>query len=258
MAELNLPEDLRYDLAHLWVRADGLVATIGISDHAQREWGQVDFAQTPHRGASVRAGDAFAQLVCAVYGPTDLTAPVSGTIIGVNPILGEDPGAVNADPYGEGWLVQVEMSDPAELRDLLDAGAYRHWLMEAPPDDVEAALGSIFRHSSDAMLLIDQHRRILAMNPAAERLTGFAAKEIVGEARCYHLFRCGVEGEASHGMDCFGVFSTQNGHFGGCSHTTVHRKDGSGIPVSASYSPLPRADAHGVYLLISIRKDDSA
>lgn len=258
MADLKLPEDLRYDLAHTWVKADGDSATIGLSDDAQRAWGQTDFAQMPKVGARVASGEAFGQLVCFAAGPCDLIAPVSGTVIAVNDALAGDPGLVNADPYGDGWLLRVQMSDPAELRDLLDAGAYRHWLAEPPPSGVAAALSAIFAHSTDAMLLIDQHRRILAINPAAERLTGFAARGIVGEARCNHLFRCGAHGEASHGMDCFGVFTAQSGHVGGCSHFTIHGKDGDAIPVSASYSNLPRADGQGVYQLITIRKEDNA
>lgn len=257
MAEINLPEHLRYDLAHLWVKADGLVATIGISDPAQRLWGHADFTQLPKTGSQLVSGEAFGQLVCGSAGPCDLLAPISGSVAAINDSLSDEPSLVNSDPYGEGWLLRVEMSDPAELRDLLDAGAYRRWLEESPPADVSAALGSLFVHSADAMMLIDQHRRILAVNPAAERLTGFAAREIVGEARCYHLFRCGVEGEASHGMDCFGVFSSQAGHIGGCSHFTIHRKDGTGVNISASYSPLPRADGQGVFMLISFRKEDN-
>lgn len=256
MPETSLPEHLRYDLAHLWVKADGFVATIGVSDPAQRLWGHVDFAQLPKPGSPLLTGEAFGQLVCSSAGPCDLMAPISGRVKAVNDSLSDEPGLLNADPYGEGWLLKIEMSDPAELRDLLDAGAYRRWLEESPPEDITAALGTVFAHSTDAMLLIDQHRRILAMNPAAERLTGFAAREIVGEARCYHLFRCGAEGEASHGMDCFGVFSTQAGRLGGCSHFTIHRKDGTGVNISASYSPLPRGDGQGVFLLISFRKQD--
>ncbi|HEY3414886.1 MAG TPA: PAS domain S-box protein [Armatimonadota bacterium] len=257
MSDIRLPEHLRYDLAHMWVQADGLLATIGVSDPAQRLWGQVDFAQLPRSGSKLVSGEAFGQLVCGTAGPCDLMAPVSGRVAAVNDSLSDDPSRVNSDPYGEGWLLRIEMSDPAELRDLLDAGAYRRWLEESPPEDVNAALGSLFKHSTDAMLLIDQHRRILAMNLAAERLTGFQAREIVGEARCYHLFRCGAEGDVSHGMDCFGVFSSQAGRIGGCSHFTIHRKDGSGVNISASYSPVPRKDGQGMFMLISFRKEDN-
>lgn len=233
---LHFPEALRYDLRHAWARTEGDEVVIGVTDYAQSTWGEAGFVQLPAPGDDLLSGQAIGQVSCALAGPCDLYTPLTGTVIAVNEALAEDPGLLNEDPYGAGWLLRLDPTDPAQLRDLLDAGAYRKALEEPPPADLEDALAGVFQHSVDPMLVIDQYRRIVAMNPAAERLTGREARSVVGETQCFHLFRCERAGETLHGVDCIGVAMRQEG--GGCFH--VRRDDGHMQAVSARYSPLSR------------------
>jgi len=120
---VNVPEDLRYSADHEWVRVEGERARIGITDYAQDALGDVVYVQVPGVGSAVKAGDSFSE-VESTKSVSDIYAPLSGTIVDVNTDLGDAPQRVNEDPYGEGWLCVIEMSDPSEVDALLDAAGY--------------------------------------------------------------------------------------------------------------------------------------
>ena len=127
MADPSYPEDLLYHPEHDWARIDGDLATFGITWFAQDALGEVVFWNGPEAGATVRQGDSYAELE-SVKAVSDVIAPLSGEIVEVNAAMGEDPALVNGSPYGDGWLVRVRLSDPAEAEALLDAAAYRELL----------------------------------------------------------------------------------------------------------------------------------
>lgn len=120
----NIPEDLKYTESHEWVsvEADGSVR-VGITDHAQEALGDLVFVELPGVGDEIDQGDACA-VVESVKAASDIYSPVTGEIVAVNEALEDDPGIVNADPYGDGWLYQVSLSDTGELDALMDAEAY--------------------------------------------------------------------------------------------------------------------------------------
>lgn len=124
----NIPEDLKYTESHEWVsvEADGSVR-IGISDHAQEALGDLVFVELPAVGDSLDQGDACA-VVESVKAASDIYSPITGEVLAVNEALEDDPGVVNADPYGDGWLFQVSLDDASELEGLLDAEAYEESL----------------------------------------------------------------------------------------------------------------------------------
>ena len=121
---MNVPEGLRYSSDHEWVAVDGDTARIGITDYAQDALGDVVFVDLPATGTAVGAADSFGE-VESTKSVSELYAPVSGEIATVNDALVDTPEKLNEDPYGEGWIVTVTMSDPSEVDALLDADAYR-------------------------------------------------------------------------------------------------------------------------------------
>ena len=121
---MNTPDDLRYSSDHEWIRRDGDVVTIGITDYAQDALGDVVFVEQAEVGQQVAASDTFTE-VESTKSVSDIYAPVSGTITEINTILEEQPELLNTDPYGEGWICRIEMSDPTQFDALLDATAYR-------------------------------------------------------------------------------------------------------------------------------------
>ena len=123
MADASYPEDLLYHAEHDWARIDDDVATMGITWFAQDALGEVVFFDPPEVGSTVTKDDSYAE-VESVKAVSDVIAPLSGEIVEVNTALGDSPEAINEDPYGEGWLVRVALSDPGELETLLDAAAY--------------------------------------------------------------------------------------------------------------------------------------
>ena len=123
MAEASYPEDLKYHPEHDWARIEGDSATFGITWYAQDALGEVVFFDPPEVGAEVTGNEAYAE-VESVKAVSDVFAPLSGEIVEVNETLAESPELINADPYGEGWLVRVRLSDPGEADELLDAEAY--------------------------------------------------------------------------------------------------------------------------------------
>ena len=127
MAEASYPEDLKYYVEHDWARIDGDQATFGITWYAQDALGEVVFFDPPEVGASVSKDDSYAE-VESVKAVSDVFAPLSGEIVEVNEALADNPEKVNQDPYGEGWMVKVRLSDPSELDQLMDVNAYRELL----------------------------------------------------------------------------------------------------------------------------------
>lgn len=119
----KIPGDLKYTRTHEWVRVNGDVATVGITDHAQRELTDIVFVELPDVGRQVRAGDACA-VVESVKTASDIYAPVSGQILATNRAVVEDPATVNHDPYGEGWFFQIRITQPTELEALLTPDQY--------------------------------------------------------------------------------------------------------------------------------------
>jgi len=120
---MNIPDDLLYTNDHEWVRVEGERVRVGITDYAQDALGDVVFVELAEVGGSVTMNEGMGE-VESTKSVSDLYAPLSGTVVDVNSALTSAPGAVNADPYGEGWLCVLEMSDQTQLKDLLDASAY--------------------------------------------------------------------------------------------------------------------------------------
>ena len=121
---MNLPEDLKYTKEHEWVRVEGEYAIVGITDFAQSELGDIVYVEVDSLDEEVEQDEVFGT-VEAVKTVSDLYMPVSGEIVEMNESLEDSPELVNSDPYGEGWMVKIKMTDPSELEDLLDAEAYQ-------------------------------------------------------------------------------------------------------------------------------------
>ena len=130
MAEASYPEDLKYHPEHDWARIEGDTATFGVTWYAQDALGEVVFFDPPEVGAQVSKDQAYAE-VESVKAVSDVFAPLSGEIVEVNERLSESSELINADPYGDGWMVKVRLSDPSEVDDLLDVNAYRDLLKSA-------------------------------------------------------------------------------------------------------------------------------
>jgi glycine cleavage system H protein len=123
----SYPEDLLYHPPHEWVRVEGEPATFGITWYAQDKLGEVVFFEPPGIGSTVTADEAYAE-VESVKTVSDVYAPLSGEVLGVNEAVSETPELINEDPYGAGWMVKVKLSDSSETEKLLDAAAYRKLL----------------------------------------------------------------------------------------------------------------------------------
>ncbi len=127
---MEFPEELKYTKEHEWVLVEGTVATVGISDYAQDHLGDVVYVELPAVGDKVSKEDAFG-VVESVKAVSDVYAPVTGTVLEVNDDLQDNPAMINEDPYGDGWLIKVQMSDPdEELKDLLTAAEYQEYIAE--------------------------------------------------------------------------------------------------------------------------------
>jgi glycine cleavage system H protein len=120
---MNVPDQLRYSSDHEWVSRDGSRVRIGITDYAQDALGDVVFVQLPSVGDTFAAGDAIGE-VESTKSVSDIYAPVSGAVVAVNDALVDSPQLLNEDPYGEGWICELELSDPSQLDGMLDAAAY--------------------------------------------------------------------------------------------------------------------------------------
>ena len=121
------PDDLKYSETHQWVRVQGDIATIGMTDYAQEQMGDLVYAEVPEAGRRLIAGEPFASIE-SVKAVQDLTAPVGGVVVESNSTLSDTPETVNRDPYGEGWLAKVEMEDAGELKNLWTAQRYQEFL----------------------------------------------------------------------------------------------------------------------------------
>jgi glycine cleavage system H protein len=126
-----IPQDLYYSSDHEWIRTSGEdTVRVGITDYAQNSLGDIVFVQMPEPGSTVNPGDSIGE-VESTKSVSDIFAPVSGTVIARNDALDSTPELVNSDPYGDGWMIEVELADPGELSDLLDAAAYADLIGEA-------------------------------------------------------------------------------------------------------------------------------
>ena len=126
---MSSPPDLKYNREHQWVRADGNTASVGITDFAQQQLGDIVFVELPRLGATVKAGARFGTVESSKTA-SDVYAPVSGEVVAVNGSLEDTPEIINSSPYGQGWLVQVRMADANELERLLSAAEYDALLVE--------------------------------------------------------------------------------------------------------------------------------
>jgi glycine cleavage system H protein len=120
---MNIPSDLKYTKDHEWVKVNGDIATVGITDYAQSELGDVVYVELPEEGAEVSMNETFGSIE-AVKAVADIFSPVSGEVIEINEAIQDDPEKVNQDAYGAGWMVKISLSNPDELSQLMDAAAY--------------------------------------------------------------------------------------------------------------------------------------
>ncbi len=123
MSDYELPDSLRYSVEDEWTRSEKEHTTVGVTDYAQQQLGDIVFVELPEIGRTIEKGEPFG-VIESVKAVSDLFAPLSGEIVEVNDALAERPEAVNEDCYGDGWMIAIALSDPAELEGLLDAAAY--------------------------------------------------------------------------------------------------------------------------------------
>ncbi|MEP6627053.1 MAG: glycine cleavage system protein GcvH [Ginsengibacter sp.] len=121
---MNFPQELKYTKDHEWVSIDGDIATVGVTDFAQHELGDIVYVEVDTKGKALVKETVFGTIE-AVKTVSDLFIPVSGTITEVNPLLESEPEKVNSDPYGDGWIVKIKVDDPADVAGLMDADAYQ-------------------------------------------------------------------------------------------------------------------------------------
>lgn len=121
---MNIPAELRYTNEHEWIRVEGDVAYVGITDYAQSELGEIVFVDINTEGETIAQNEVFGS-VEAVKTVSDLNMPVTGEVLEVNETINDQPEMVNNDPYGEGWMIKIQVANPAELDTLLDAEAYK-------------------------------------------------------------------------------------------------------------------------------------
>ena len=121
---MNVPDDLKYTTEHEWIRVDGDEIVVGVTDFAQGELGDVVFVEIETKGETLSKGDTFGNIE-AVKTVSDLYMPLDGEVVEVNSVLEDTPEIVNSQPFGDGWMVRIKMSDPAQLEELLSAEKYR-------------------------------------------------------------------------------------------------------------------------------------
>ena len=119
----DVPSELRYTKSHEWVKVEGEIATVGITDHAQEELSDVVFVELPQKGQAVGSGDSIA-VVESVKAASDIYAPVGGEVVEINTEVEGDPSIINSSPYEDGWIFKLRFEDESDLEDLLDAGQY--------------------------------------------------------------------------------------------------------------------------------------
>lgn len=133
---MELPEGIKYSKEHEWVLVEDHVAIIGITEYAQQELGDIVYVELPEIGEKIVKDDPFGA-VESVKAVSDIYAPVSGTVIEVNDALPDSPETINDDPYGDGWMIKVEMSDKDDLKDLMSAEEYAEYLDQKKEEDEE-------------------------------------------------------------------------------------------------------------------------
>jgi glycine cleavage system H protein len=126
---MNFPEDLKYTTEHEWVRVEGDIATVGITDFAQEQLGDIVFVELPEEEDAIEKGDTFG-VVESTKSVSDLYVPLSGTVIESNDPLLDSPEVINEDPYGEGWMIRIKLIRLDEVKELLDAKAYQKLIEE--------------------------------------------------------------------------------------------------------------------------------
>ncbi len=126
---MKIPEDLKYHKEHTWVRLSGKKAIIGITDYAQEQLGDIVYIDLPEVDSEVEANAEMAEIE-STKATSSVIAPVTGVVIEVNEDLAESPEIINEDPYGKGWIAKVEIEDPSELDELMDAGEYARFIEE--------------------------------------------------------------------------------------------------------------------------------
>jgi glycine cleavage system H protein len=129
VSDESYPEELKYHPEHDWARIEGDQATFGVTWFAQDSLGEIVFFDPPEAGTEIKADQPYAEIE-SVKAVSDVFAPLSGEIVEVNGALGDKPEKINADPYGDGWLVKVKLADPGEADSLMDVGAYRDLLKD--------------------------------------------------------------------------------------------------------------------------------
>ena len=124
---MNIPQELKYTKEHEWVSLDGNMATVGITDFAQRELGDIVYVEVDTEGEELDRDEVFGT-VEAVKTVSDLFMPLSGEVVTFNEALEDEPELINKDPYGKGWIIKVKVKNPAEMEELLDADAYKKYI----------------------------------------------------------------------------------------------------------------------------------
>jgi len=127
---MEIPKELRYSKEHEWAAVDDNIATIGITDYAQEQLGDIVYVELPEAGTQVTKDDKFG-VIESVKAVSDVYSPVTGTVVAVNTGLPNSPETVNEEPYGDGWMIRVELSDPEELKDLMTAAEYEKFIEAA-------------------------------------------------------------------------------------------------------------------------------
>jgi glycine cleavage system H protein len=133
---MEFPEGLKYSNEHEWVLVEGKVAIVGITEYAQQELGDIVYVELPEVGEKVVKDDPFGA-VESVKAVSDIYAPVSGTVMEVNDTLPDSPETINDDPYGDGWMIKVEMSDMGDLKDLMTAEKYAEYIEQQKEEEEE-------------------------------------------------------------------------------------------------------------------------
>lgn len=126
---MNFPTNVKYTSEHEWIRLEGDIAYVGITDYAQDQLGDIVFVNIPTEGETLEKGETFGTIE-VVKTVSDLFLPIGGKVLEINPALEENPELVNQDPYGEGWLIKIQPTDLSEMEDLLDAEAYKQTINE--------------------------------------------------------------------------------------------------------------------------------
>jgi glycine cleavage system H protein len=126
---MSCPNNLKYTNDHEWLRVEGNFGFIGITDHAQSELGDIAYVDIAEDLSEIKMGESFGTIE-AVKAVSDLNAPVSGKVVEINTALNDDPAQVNSDPYGKGWMLKIELTNPAEVDTLMDAAAYQAFIGE--------------------------------------------------------------------------------------------------------------------------------